>query len=386
MVYKGNWDGSVYDENDVVIQDNCSMVANTTTSDPASPQPTGSETNIYTGDNTLPDSENTKQLITGMRYNTKQSGYITGFRINTVIGNTYRLYIVIDPLGSPIYREIISFTAKRDGWHVLNEQLLVQTNTLIDVVVLTNKPAATPTSTLTEYNYTIPNNLTAPLAGQITQSGKEPYLMLIHNTDDSAVPVDRTALLASLTAGDIIVAPNGVRWSIQDNTDNITYRTYQVAPASQNNITGHQEITFEQTLPTPISYREDLDFWLGNGNIRGIISLTGNYPTISITDSQYNVDVIVQPASISPDWDFLAFSGAGIVGGTAGGLVYDKEVSTGLVSGGSISATPTQTTYSVLIGEGRITDENGDYKTVMWDTENGIAVNSSETEIGRAHV
>jgi hypothetical protein len=66
------------------------------------------------------------------------------------------------------------------------------------------------------------------------------------------------------------------------------------------------DFAFETVTPTPITGISDPDYWLTNypGLVQGLYSID-NAPAVT-TDSAYGVDITVQQAYISPDWDMLA--------------------------------------------------------------------------------
>jgi hypothetical protein len=50
----------------------------------------------------------------------------------------------------------------------------------------------------------------------------------------------------------------------------------------------------------------DTDYWLTNDNVEGRYRIDGG--TETVTQDAYGVDVRIQDASISADWDLMAYS------------------------------------------------------------------------------
>ena len=97
MLWRGDYNpGDSYGKGDVVIDGDWTMVSvcDNNTDRPA-PQPIGEEFNLYSPDNTTTESATGTQIINGMRYLVETSGWLTGYRIFTVIGNIYDVYVVL---------------------------------------------------------------------------------------------------------------------------------------------------------------------------------------------------------------------------------------------------------------------------------------------------
>ena len=345
--WRGTYDQTTHYRDDMSIQDDWLMIANTTTDDPPAPQSIGEPFNIYDSDNLATQSQSAKSIITGQRYVATAGSFLTGYRVYTVIGNTYSIYLVLEPTTTKQIRELIRFTATSAGWQSFNLSGIIGEALEVDVIALIFEPDPAPTVTNANYNYVITVNNTIPATGQITHSNKTLNALFVHKTDNDTT--DRSALLASLTAGDI-VGVGDIRWSIQSTVDNGTYYVIYVSPATQWGTQGVQQFGFEQVAAVPITYHDDVDYWLSNPNISGVISLTGDYDTATINNTQYGIDLEVQRATISPDWDFMAYSGSAsaLGGGTSTSLANwaqysDTQYNTGnrlTVTGGTTVTMP----------------------------------------------
>lgn len=300
----GEWVAGDYSKSDQVIDQGWLMVANKPTSERPAPQPIGTPAYIYTGTSPT-DTITAKQLAAGMRYLVGQNGYITGYRIYQVQDYEYSVYVVRDPDGTNELTEILSFVGTATGWREFTlAPIIALSGEVFELWVGTTEPDATPTTITGDWNYQTPNNQGTPGIGNALHSNKTLGVIRFNNIDDNGG--DRSAELLALTPGDIIEV-NGQRWSIQaDPIDGGTYVEFGIAPAVQATPDGVATFTFETVTATPITTVVDLGYWNGNTNVAGYYIIDGGVPVVS--DDQYGVDVMIQNASISEDWDFQAYT------------------------------------------------------------------------------
>ena len=305
--WKGEWAAGEYLAFDQVEDEGWLMIANKTTTDRAAPQPVGLPKNVYVGLDPT-NSATAKQIIFGNRYTNPTLNFqISVLRVYTVIGNTYTLYAVEDPLGTPIINQIIQFTGSVDGWSEINyNPSIVPVGSTFDIVAVVQEPDPTPTVISADWNYTTPNNEAAPGTGVIIHAGQ-----LLDSFRINKTPSAGSADLSTLTEGDVIEGA-GVRWAIQNIVDNGTWWDFTVAPAQQGSPEGVQTFNFETVTATPITYLEDVDYWLTSPfTAQGLFIADGDYSNIVPNDTAYGVDLLFQEVASSPDWDFQAVSGGG---------------------------------------------------------------------------
>ena len=317
--------GNDYKKDDLVKDGDWTMIANKDTNDRAAPQPLGPEFNIYDG--ASPTTQNTaKQVVFGNRYTFDQAAYINGYRLYAVAGKTYRIFLVRDPLGTPIIEELALFVATTAGWIAFAiGNLLIGIGAKFDLVAVVYEPDPTPTVFSGDWNYTTPQNPGIPALGDIIHSTKTLGVMSISSTDDAAG--DRYAELATLTIGDIIEGA-GQRWSIQSITDNTTYFNFGVSPAAQGSPIGIQNFNFETVVATPITYMEDPAYWPTSPfpAVQGLIAIDDNYGDITVNTNAYGLDIYVQQVEISDDWDLVAVSSGS--GGSSSGVLSNVGIDT----------------------------------------------------------
>ena len=278
-------------------------IANKETTDHIEPQKQGLPYFLFQGELGY-SSITAKQLIYGQRI-TAGSGYIPAYRVFTKKGHNYRVFSVRDPLGTPIFKNIWSFTASYDGWENFNiDPVITLTGTVFDLLILETEPDPTPTTWSAQWVYSTPQNPSTPGNGEVIHADTDPNTLYINNVDDGST--NRYTDLAALVAGDNITA-GGQTWQILSSVDLTTYFKFSVIPTTQT-ILGLLTFVFETTTATPLQYGRYDDWWLTEPNVSGLFIADGDYNDIVPDDNQYGIDVIIQNAIISEDWDIVAYS------------------------------------------------------------------------------
>ena len=307
LEWKNVWsDGASYNANDVVVDGVWTMVANTDTTEKAGIVRVGDPQYLYSGSPST-QSDTANQVIIGTRYNFPTAFELSKIRIDTIIGNTYRVYSIEDPLGvAPIIREAAHFLASTNGWLDINvPAVIIRGGVVIDLIVQIHEAGGATTTFNGNWDYSTPNNDGAPAAGEIVHSNSDTDIVNIHTTDSDTQ--DRTADLASLSVGDIITLDT-IEWVIQGSTNNTTYFTFAVTPPIQYSSDGVTNVVFELSVATPIVTVVDSDYNLSNANISGLYIVDGSYSDIIPDNNQYGADIYLQDISMSSDWDILATS------------------------------------------------------------------------------
>jgi len=306
MNWKNKWAAGTYNINDVVRDGDWTMVANKTTTERPAPQLVGDPIYLFPGTLNGVGSPSASQVIVGQRYTPPVDKLITGFRIYTDAGQKYGVYIVTDPTGTPQFNQVASFTATTTGWVAINtSNVFIDAGEAFDLIATIN-PDNTPTNTNATYVYTTPQNTAVPLAGQIIHANNAIDELWISTTDNNAT--DRSALLASLKLGDVIVS-EGQSWTVQGNTNAGTYHIIQVVPTIQLVVDGTFTFQFQVYPVATILRQQATDEWPGDPEVSGLLAVDTGYDTIVPDDNQYNVDIQYQDIRFSDDWDILAFSG-----------------------------------------------------------------------------
>ncbi|RLA58610.1 MAG: hypothetical protein DRQ78_11710, partial [Epsilonproteobacteria bacterium] len=387
MVWKNVWIDGTYEVNDVVRDGDWTMVANIQTTDKPAPVPLGEEQYAYQGINAINQQSTAKQIMFGNRYTLTETAELVGWRIHTVIGNEYDVYIVEDPLGIDITKHVASFVSDIDGWVENNiNPIIIGDGVTFDIVVIEHEVDPVSADWTGEWNYTTPNNVTPPSTGGAIQASKLSDVISFHKTDNQGG--SRGAELLALSVGDVIDSGN-IRWAIQNITDNSTYVSFDVSPALQDSA-GVKTFTFETVVAVTLSYEVDNDYWIPFPNTSGLFIADGNHDDIVPDNNAYGIDVKYQELNMSDDWDILAVSS--VSGGSGGGsdlsiIKYREPMNTGLHAGGIIVKGIGDLDVDIALGDGIIVDATTDpfniiEKDVPWDaqtiTVTPLATNTQE--------
>jgi hypothetical protein len=330
VVWKNKWIGGTYNLNDMVTDGKWTMIANKQTTDRPSPQPIGSALWFYNGD-MGPVSSTGKQIIISTRFtNVPEPSFLLAYRVFTALGFRYEVFMIKDPLGSPIYTEIAQFTGNENGWVETELPLtVIELGSTLDIAVrITDPDPNVPPSSelIANYNYVKPSNIPAPGVGEIVQSDGLMGVLRVNYIDSDAN--DNTSDLQALGTGDIIIGA-GTNWTIQKAEDKGAYIDFDVALATQGAPEGVQQFTFEVESTKAISYGYDANYYSTLPSLEGLYILDGPYEDAIPTQNAYGIDAKLQAATVSADWDAVAFSGAGTGGtggGTGGGVTVHNEL------------------------------------------------------------
>lgn len=301
--------GDTYYPYDEALQDGYLGNAITETTDNIAPERIGDIAFLYQG-TPVNNSANAKQIVAGQRFSVATSVFIDAYRVNTVAGNEYSVYVVNDPNGEPVVEQLTSFIASSDGWQTFNtKSSLALPGVEFDVLVVMSEPTATPVETTLSYDYVLTTNELAPANGEINHANKALSQMLVSKFDQGG---DQDPFLSTLAVGDTFTGA-GVNWSIQSISDEGTYYNFSVAPAQRGAPGGIQDFIFATQVATPITYAEDVDYWIPFGSMQGLFTSTGGLLDV-VPDQTFRViDLLVQEASASPDW-FIKASARSIEG------------------------------------------------------------------------
>ena len=313
MEWAGEYvNGNTYLANQVVKDGNWLMVANKDTDDKPAPVPAGAEGSLYPDDTNLAEGIVTAAFIVyGVRFTASSTTFILGYAIKVKAGNEYKVFYTLDPENTTNTTEIAHILPTYDGWYEfnMNPTLIVQ-GTKLDLIVSETKPALAPTQHLANYTYSPINNFIAPLSGQITHAKTTLDKMHVHYIDADGIDQTGAGLaLGTLTPGATIRAA-GMEWSVTDIEDNLTYYTLTVAPAVRLTTEAVYEFAFEEQPDQALTYYIEEDYYLNVPNAKGIFAVDEMPDATHITNHQYGLNVFVQGAYVSPDWEAMSYSGS----------------------------------------------------------------------------
>ena len=308
--------GQISEACDVATQSGWAMVANKQTDDRPAPQKVGQAewvTDRLGG--VVWDTEqnaNTSVLYVGARYRVVNDGFAYRVRYwipDDVIDHKIEIWMVNDPLGIPdphvIVPEFIVGPEDVEGWREYPiGNTFVLANTVHDLVMIV-RGVTGESSFSGVWDYKRKNGSPSASDGEIWhQSGGGGREMRVSNEDDDGT--NRRTELELMKPGDEI-SGGGINWTIiSTDYTNGGHVRYEVQPASR---ASENKYTFQFTYfgAAPIQYDIDQNFYQGIAEVSGLYSET-SYPDAVENDNAYGVDLLVQPAQVSPDWDFLSYS------------------------------------------------------------------------------
>jgi len=329
--WRNVWTGGTYLTNDMVRDGSWTSIANKDTSDTAAPQRVGEEEYLYYPNEPSGTTINAKQVTFGMQYSGDTPYWLNAYRVNVVTGNHYEVILVKDPEGANEVTFLNAFTAEITGWREFSlVPRPVNSGTSYQILAIEHEPDPTPITWTANYDYIMPNNWQEPLEGQVIHASKRLGFISVDMIDSDFN--DNTIALLLMNIGDIITLGSS-RWAIQSINNETDYVDFGVAPARQYYFSGVQEFSFETTLSTTLSYGIDLDYWSGSTTVKGLFGANVGWDSVSANTNQYGVDILVQHAYISPDWDFVTSQSSG------GGSSSDSNAVWGYI-GGDINNQP----------------------------------------------
>jgi len=185
------------------------------------------------------------------------------------------------------------------GWQVFNsneDAFLIPGNTF-DFIVRKSDHASETTDT-TQYSYVTPNNDRVPTTGEIVHASKAIDSLRINNTSQAG---DYSAQLGAMQIGDKIEGA-GIIWTINQIFPQTGYYEFEVTPTIQGTA-GAGDFIFTTYQQVPVNYQIITDHYAASIT-EGGFSTTG-YDGIVLDNNMYGIDIELQEAYISDDWEQL---------------------------------------------------------------------------------
>ena len=317
--------GKEYIVNDMTIQNGWLGIANKTTTDILEPQKTGDAYYLYQGTNLVDNQVLGKQVVFGTRYIADDGYWLNGYRINVVAGNRYEVLLVKDPLGVAEVQFINAFVSDVDGWREFGlVSRPITSGTTFDVIIIEVQPDPAPTVTNINYNYQLATNIpTTVPSGQVIHPTKNISTLYMSYTDNDSI--NRQAFIDGLDTGESIVTADGTTWAIQSVLDTGTHFEVKIAPSTRLTTSGVVTFSFEQTVATLLTFRKEDNYYLGNTNVRGLYVANGGWEEAVVDDNAYGVDLLIQQATVSADWDIISTPTISGSGGSGGGALTPEQ-------------------------------------------------------------
>ena len=305
--------GETYNKNDTVKDGEWTMIANKDTTDRPAPQPIGlpryaSALGDLPPGFATPVEETANISITGQRYSFTTALYILGWRIWIPVAEPtqfYELWLIEDPtgaLGIPQFTQLMSATAfASTNWiEIIQGVSFGRPGDEFDLLIVSNSDGA-PTTDSGPWNYRAINP--APAAGEITHNNNN-VTMRINYVDDNAT--SHITYLQAMTPGDKVDF-GGLTWTITAVVINASDVQLTVTPAVRVPESLYT-VSFAQLEPEFCPSVNITDHYVSNPNIQGLHGLD-SLDNLVLDQDAYGVDLLVQDANISDDWDLVAFNG-----------------------------------------------------------------------------
>ena len=307
--------GTIYHAGSVVLDGAWTMIALVESEDRPAPQAFGDpaweselgDTPAWTSTQTAATT-----IISGQRYAWFDAGWIRRARLWIPVAaadREHELWMVFNPTTNPRYQQLIgAFTPTTTGWLTVGlGETPIPEGTVFDLLLVTEGTSGTPSSFSAPWDYKQSGG--NPSEGEINHQGNG-WDMRVNHIDDN--DSNQQANLESVQVGGTISA-GGFTWTVLLVDPRGDHTRYTVDPAtriSENTYT----FTFEWLSAITLDYVYITDWYNADhethAEIKGYFSDEGYDPSdlSKLNENAYGVDIEVQDAYISPDWDFLAHS------------------------------------------------------------------------------
>lgn len=308
MNWKGIWQGGDYLRNDVVRDGDWTMIALQGTSERPAPQPDPAGP-FYVSDVygtlafTFPTAAEAV-YITGNRFTFNKSGFFLSYRfwVPDNSGNfVYEVWGNADQAaGNNVVKLLGPFVPSTTGWNEVPYNGIVRAGVAFDLVVVAR--ASTSPNTFTG-NWDVKNENGSPSEGEASFQSTATEIR-IHKTDQN--DVDRTAQLESVEEGGTLEFA-GVTWTITLVDIRGSHVRYSIEPDQGRPSEDNRDITFTWGSAAPIPHAIDSGYYSAAPDVLGFEGTT--YPPSATNNNAYGVDIQLQEADVSEDWELVSFSG-----------------------------------------------------------------------------
>lgn len=314
--------GVLYEKNTMVRDGDWTMIANKNTYDRPAPQPVGAILPGLPVDPTFIEEQNSSVVRTGHNYLFTTGGWISKIEVKVpeVTGNTnYRVLIIdkTDPL-YPVISVIDDPVLTANTWTtVASGKTIAGVGDNLDIVIDAYNSASTSQVT-GGWTYEGAQNVASPPLQNWNRNLGNTILRINDQDLDSA---DRSAELAGIVPGSTIqivetaTPGNFYQYTVVTTTPAVGYVEYAVTLDNQGGAgpTTGSTCTMTATIPVPADTKFLSVAAYQAANPNGFSTVTGikNFDGVEqpgISDSAFGVNIEFQEASVSPDWDVVAYT------------------------------------------------------------------------------
>lgn len=323
LVFVPNYvSGSPRLRGDMVFDAGWTMVANKDTEDRAAPQPIAAPTWHYP-DTPLwtPDGNNSSVVYTGHLYTFTQSGYFRGLRVwvPTLSPSTnYRFISIRNPNSpTPIVTILEEPVLNANDWTILaaTRELVLEGEELLIYIDALDSGSTS--------DFGPEQWIKDPDSNSVAPTDPGGWNFNINRGILRVSKVDANSNDWSLTLGFIpntqitltstAIPTNFHRVRVNTATDQGTYWEYTILELEQGG-TGvadgqATDLFAEEPVASPTEYKEFLNYWPGGYPTWATVQGFKQYDGVDQPgndNSGYGVDLLFEPAAVSPDWDVAA--------------------------------------------------------------------------------
>ena len=323
MEWHGNWSGgNNYDKGDVVYDDGWLMIANKDTTDRAAPFPNGPVETDLPDLPTWSYNQNLGLVYSGHEYVTNQPGFVQRVEVWVpFVSENTNTRIIIGDITDPDVPELTVIeepVLNVDAWTsiAVGNRPYSTGSRLLVVIDSLNSGSSSPVSG--GWTRGPDQNTAAPAAQQWNRRTQDDTIRINHQDADS---VDRQTELEGIIAGSTIQFVNtnntaqSVTYYVNTTTPGVGFVTYSVV-RTDTGAGGEPPVgaicTMSADVPVPqnTDYVEIPNHWPTNqpafAAVTGVLELSGVPQTRP--DSAFGVRIDFQPAEVSEDWEFMAFT------------------------------------------------------------------------------
>lgn len=309
--WRGEWQSDVeYTRNSMVRDNDWLMIANTATSDRAAPQPDGDRRWTSEIPGTLPtptiETFSADSVVYGNIYRWDTGGFIHGYRFYAPDSSGDFEYGLWGGTGSDVVQLLAPGVPGSTGWFEVPATDIWTPGEVFALIVYgraVTQPSAFSSTWQTK------NENSNPGEGEAIFRNNQAEVR-VSNTDKG--DVNRESQLASIEIGATMEC-GGLEWLVTNITTNGSggggRHNFFIEPSQGRPEENEQPISWAWGSTSPIPYAVVNGWYSGspypNGEIEGFID-----ETLSSTynDNFYGVDVDIEGANVSPDWDWMAYS------------------------------------------------------------------------------
>lgn len=319
MNWRNVWQAGTYYEQDVVLDGRYTMVANTTTTDPAAPIDNGLPAWDMPDVPAFATQSNTSLVGSGHTYLFSEAAYINSVRVwvpVTGAGIFYRLTILTGGVYTSL--DLLALTAGQWNVVVVAPRLVLTGAELLFYLESANTGGSSQVTG--GWTRDVNSNANEPLSESWNRNNAGTVLRIDFDDLNST---DRQSELEGIIVGSTIVMSetaipsNFTEFQVLANpVTGVSSVSYLVAITDSGAADPTIGETCTMTADIPIAqstdYSEIVNGWVGNepvyADVTSFLAFDGVDQGVD-PDNQYGISINVQRIIFSPDWDVMALSG-----------------------------------------------------------------------------